>query len=83
MIEMENDINAPLETIMGGISCPKGYKCHKSGFQNLCGARDIGIESFLECLERNPSACPFSFAFGLIHLCQCPLRIYIAKHLNK
>jgi hypothetical protein len=80
---MEKGIKKQIENMIGGIECPKGFQCHKSGFAKLCRARDIGIESFLECLEKDPEACTFSFAFGLIHLCQCPLRIYIAKKLQK
>jgi hypothetical protein len=80
---MEKGIRKQIENMIGGIECPKGFQCYKSGFANLCRARDIGIESFLECLEKNPKACTFSFAFGLIHLCQCPLRIYIAKKFQK
>jgi hypothetical protein len=80
---MKNESRKQIEEIIGGITCPKKFSCHTSGFQNLCRARDIGIESFLECLERNPASCTFSFPFGLIHLCQCPLRVYINKKLSK
>jgi hypothetical protein len=80
---MDNDIKKEAEAIIGGMRCPKGYRCYVSGFDNLCRARDIGIESYLECLEKNPKSCAFSFPFGLIYLCQCPLRIFIAKNLKK
>jgi hypothetical protein len=80
---MEQDHKKQIEEIIGKIECPKDFKCYKSGFDNLCLAKDIGIESFLECLERNPQKCKFSFSFGLSYFCQCPLRVYIAKKLKK
>jgi len=72
-----------IEQIMAGLKCPKDFICYTSGLKKLCRAKDIGIESFLECLEKKPKACPFSFAFGLMHLCQCPLRVYLYKKLKK
>ena len=69
--------------IMGEINCSKGFKCYESGFKTLCKAKDIGIDSFLECLEMRPNECKFSFPFGLMYLCKCPLRIYVAKKMNR
>jgi hypothetical protein len=72
-----------IEEIIAGLKCPKDFICYTSGLKKLCRAKDIGIESFLECLENKPTACSFSFAFGLMHLCQCPLRVYLYKKLKK
>ena len=77
--KMKEDI----EKIISGMECAKGFKCYESGFNDLCRAKDIGIESFVECLETKTKGCAFSFPFGLSHLCQCSLRIYVAKNLNK
>ena len=43
-----------IEKIIDRITCPKDFKCYKSGFENLGKARDIGIEGYVECLEKNP-----------------------------
>ena len=72
-----------LEDIIDGVKCPKGFICYKSGYDNLCKAEDIGIESFLVCLEKDPSDCKFSISFGDGFYCQCPLRVYIAKKIQK
>lgn len=80
---MEQEINKQIEEIISGIDCLKDFICYKSGFHNLCRVRDIGLESFLECLERKPEECNFSFSLALLNLCECPLRIYVAKKLNK
>jgi len=71
-----------IEEIIGGMKCPRDFKCCEGGFANVCKAKDIGIESFLECLEENPQTCKFALSFGYSYLCQCPLRVYIAKKLS-
>ena len=68
---------------MGGMQCPKGFKCVDSGFERLCKAKDQGLPNYLDCLEENPDSCTFALPFGYGHLCRCPLRVYIAKRLGK
>ena len=72
-----------IEKIIDRITCPKDFICYKSEFKNLGKARDIGIEGYVECLEKNPEDCVFSLSFGYSFLCKCPLRVYIAKNLKK
>jgi hypothetical protein len=72
-----------IEEIISQFKCPKDFQCYKSGFEVLCKAKDIGIESFLLCFEEDPRKCKFSLALERGYLCECPLRIYIAKKLKK
>ena len=72
-----------VDNIVGGMRCPKDFKCTKLGIEQLCKAKDIGKEDCLECLEENPCDCPFVVDIGDAQLCRCPLRIYIAKNLKK
>lgn len=72
-----------IEEIIDQFKCPKDFKCYKSHFDVVCKAKDIGLETFLECLEENPQYCHFAVPFGYAHFCQCPLRVYIAKKLRK
>ena len=69
--------------IMSQMQCPKDFECYKSGFEDLCKARDIGMEQFLVCLAENPRECKFSLPFGEGFYCNCPLRVYIAKNLRR
>ncbi len=80
---MEQGDKRRLEDIIGGISCPKELRCYKSGFEDLCKAKDIGMEVFLYCLDKKPQECVFSMYFGDHPLCRCPLRMYIAKELQR
>jgi len=80
---MEQNLEREIEEIIDGMKCPKDFKCYRSGLENLCKARYIGIEAVLECLEENPEECKFSFLFGNVYFCMCPLRNYIFKKLKK
>lgn len=80
---MEQKIKKEIEEIMDEMNCPKDFICYKSGFENLCKAEDVGRKSVLLCLEENPLDCKFSIPIGSTYYCQCPLRIYIAKKVEK
>ncbi len=80
---MDDAVKLKIEEIVAGMKCPKGFACANSGFETLCKARDFGLEGYLDCLEEEPAACSFALSFGHGHLCQCPLRVYIAKKLRK
>jgi hypothetical protein len=80
---MEENDRKKIEEIIGQLSCPKNFKCATSGFENLCKAKDIGIDNHLLCLDNTSFWCKFSLRFKDEHLCSCPLRIYLAKHLGK
>ena len=80
---MTEEERKKIEELMAGMHCPKDFECADSGFENLCQARDFGLDSFLECLEASPSECPFALPFGDMHFCQCPLRVYLTKALGK
>ena len=80
---MEQNHKQEIEEIISQTACPKGFACHGSAFEVLCKAQDIGVESFLICLEEDPRKCKFSLPLKRGDICECPLRIYIAKKLNK
>jgi hypothetical protein len=80
---VEPDYEKEIKQILTKFNCAKDFICYKSGFSNLCEAKDIGLEPFFECLERSPEECPYLLSFANIHLCDCPLRVYIAKKLRK
>ncbi len=71
-----------IEKIMSEMTCSKDFKCVKSAFENSGRTRDIGMKTFIECLEQNPEECEFSFPFGYQHFCRCPLRVYLSKKLK-
>ncbi len=80
---MKAEYGRRIEELIGQMQCPKGFKCAESGFEDLCKAKDFGLDNYLECLEDNPSVCSFALPFGNTHFCQCPLRVFLAKKLKK
>jgi hypothetical protein len=63
--------------------CPKGFTCCTEGLEKLCKAKDVGMQTFVLCLEPNPLECPFSKPVAIWYMCECPLRVYIAKEVKK
>ena len=80
---MTGEERKKIEELIDQLSCTKDFRCAQSGFERLCSARDLGLESFLECLEEEAWGCRFALSFGEGYFCRCPLRVYIAKNLKK
>jgi hypothetical protein len=57
-------------------------KRYKPGIGVSCKARDVGLDSYVKCLEKDSNSCPFSFSYGRSYYCTSPARIYIAKIRN-
>jgi hypothetical protein len=54
---------------------------YDNAFHFSCRRKDLGLDSFLLCLENNPEKCIHSLPFGHDHFCKCP-RI-LAFHSQK
>jgi hypothetical protein len=72
-----------IRKLIGRLNCPKDFICYQSGFEQLCQAEDLGLESFLKCLEGKPTQCTFSISYGDGYYCRCPLRVFIAKEMKQ
>jgi hypothetical protein len=71
------------EKCLGGLTLPKEFKWFKPGLGFTCKAKDIGLESFVNCLEIDSYMCPFSVFYGYSNYCSCPARVHAAKELEK
>ena len=83
MDTLEKTVDIQIQEMKSACSCAKDFSCYKSNFRNLCKAKDIGLESLIICLERDPLGCKFAILFGGVSFCTCPIRIYIARNLKK
>lgn len=83
-MDISDKHNLEIKKIMAESQCPVDFACYKSKFENVCKAKDMGIEGFAYCLEEPDEArrCRFSLSFGYRYLCKCRLRIYAARHLD-
>jgi hypothetical protein len=80
---VKKDVKNKIKEIIGELNCPKNFSCTKHEFKHLCKGKDIGLDSFLECQEKDTSNCVFSVSYGQSRYCSCPLRVYLAKKLEK
>jgi hypothetical protein len=80
---MQQEHKKQIERLLPDISCPKLVQCYYTGLQVLCKARDVGLQSLVECLEENAYQCPFSLSLSGLNFCKCPIRVYIAKNIEK
>ena len=73
-----------IQQILGDSECQSGLRCVESGLEELCKAKDIGLKSYLVCLEEDEQ-CSFALTtFGDENWwCKCPARMYIAREYNK
>ena len=76
---MQSNSPNKAETMTGDLNCGRDCHCHKAGDGVLCKAEDIGLETFLVCLERNSRECDFSIGFGNLFFCSSAIRISVAK----
>jgi hypothetical protein len=80
---MEQGYNKEIEDFVNQFKCTRPFECCKPHFKVLCMATDIGLETFLKCLEEDPQSCPASVPFAGGYFCHCPLRVHIAKKFKK
>jgi hypothetical protein len=78
--DMDRELNKTIEKLLK--NCPEGCMCRQRGIENLCSAQDVGMEGFVECLEKDPLDCFHPTVFGRAHYCSCPARVYIAKQFK-
>ena len=75
-----------IEEIMGGMDCPRDFEPCKSGTEAPCKSRLLADGAVVDCTEAeclNEVNCKYRMAFGFGHLCNCPVRSYIARELRK
>jgi len=80
---MDGEQKRRIEEIMAGMECEKDFECYESGFEKISKVKDEGLLGYVECLENRGTRCKFKVPYGHSMFCKCPLRVYVAKELNK
>jgi hypothetical protein len=75
---MEQAHDSVMAEMVDTVKLPQDCKCYKPGF-GVFKARDIGLESLVECLEEDPYTCPFSMSDGYSNYCKCRVCVHTAK----
>jgi hypothetical protein len=81
-MELSVEDRRRVETITGGMECPKGFECYKSGFEKPPKVRKVADGKVLECLEEAPKTCRFRVDFGSGGFCECPVLNFAVQELN-
>ena len=72
-----------IEAQMKKQKCEKSFSCYTSGLEDLCKARVIRKGKTVQCLEPKKKPCAYRISTFFKRLCQCPIRIRIAKKHKK
>jgi hypothetical protein len=59
MTIMKKSIRKKIKKIIDDIECTKDFECYKSEFEHLCEIKDLGMDSFLECVDKEANGCTF------------------------
>lgn len=80
---MEHAHMQEAERLINGLKLAEDCKGYIPGFGVSCKARDIGLKSYVKCLEKDSCRCPFSVSYAHSHYCTCSVRIHMTKKLKK
>ncbi len=71
------DQSKKIEEIKKNMKCKWKFKCEDDSL--FCKIKDIGMNSFLVCLDSKVDLCKYSIHFGNSYFCSCPLKFYLNK----
>lgn len=73
--------------ILAGKECKSGLVCIGADIEELCKVMDIGMKSYMVCLEKDTKCAfaitPFTYDNNDNWWCTCPVRMHIAREYNK
>jgi hypothetical protein len=81
--QMEHAHIQEVEKRIYGLRLHKDCRWFQPGSGFTCKAEDVGLDLYVECLEKNSNECPFSMSYADSHYCTSAARVYIAKILEK
>jgi hypothetical protein len=71
-----------IETVPG-IGPVRDWKYDNAECEFSCKAKDIGLDSYVQCLEECSHMCAFSVRYAHSYYCKNRARVYAAKQLGK
>ena len=70
------------KALLGKNKCGNDLNCVKYGLEKVCQAKDVGLRSYLVCLEKHRT-CGLSINYGGGVYCKCPVRVHIKQEFSK
>ncbi len=72
-----------IRKIMASVTCPKGFRCCDSAFEDLPPVKVYKGANVVQCQQADRHNCPRSYEYcGDITFCRCPVRNYLALHFS-
>jgi hypothetical protein len=81
--DRSNFSDSMIEGRMKKQKCEKDFSCYKSGLEELCQARLIRRGKVVQCMEPTKTSCAYRMTTFFKRICQCSIRIHIAKKHGK
>lgn len=83
MLRLTQNEEDQLIRLMSDTRCPAHFACLRKEPYELCDAKSIDSDSFLECLDEDGRSCSQSLSYALGEaLCKCPIRVYLMRHFG-
>jgi len=79
---MQKKLKKQIYDLIKETPCKKNFICVESNFEQLGKIENIGLENYLQCLEKKPWRCGFSVSTGKNNFCTCPIRMLIYKNMK-
>jgi hypothetical protein len=77
----EEDIKH-LEGVLPRSRLLEGCKYYKFGVGFTCKAKDVGLDAYVECLQRDSFLCSFSLSYAHKYYCTSRSRVFMARELH-
>ena len=68
-----------IDNLLDGLGLLKACERYEPGFGFICKAKDIGLDSFVQCQEKDSHLCVFSIRYAHSYFCKSPARVHAAK----
>jgi hypothetical protein len=81
--QMEHAHIQEVERLIYGLRLHKDCRWFQPGSGFTCKAKDVGLDLYVECLEKNSNECPFSVSYVHSYYCTSPARVYVTKELKR
>ena len=82
---MTQETPVPVDDLVQAMPCPNGreHACAKCELESHRARRHLGTLSYIRCTRRDGAACPQVLRVGPVRYCNCPVRMTIARRIQK
>ena len=83
MVDLALEQREQLKRLVDDTPCDRRHECFRTALEKLREVEWAAGEEVLFCRDKDGPDCRNSMQFGQAAVCQCPVRLYIAKHFRR